>query len=87
MATDRTLQQIAVLAVVLSLDVARLIRHRRADHSVLWLQVATSAEQVLAQALEESAGQRDADSILLAARRTLLIYLCERGESGRTAAA
>jgi hypothetical protein len=67
------------LAVALSLDVARLIRHGRADRSILWIQAAASAEEVLAQALEESAGLRDADAILHAARGTLLRFLAECG--------
>lgn len=68
-----------VPAVILSLDVARLIRHRRADRSVLWIQAAASAGQILAQALHESAGRRDSDEILRAARGTIQRYLAECG--------
>lgn len=87
MGSDKSLQQMGVLAVIMSLDIARIVRHRRADNSILWIQVATSAEQILAQALEESAGKRDSDEILQAARRTLEQFLCERGERSETIAA
>jgi hypothetical protein len=87
MTADKSLQQMSVLAIILSMDIARLVRHRRADNSILWMQVATSAEQILAGALAESAGPRDSDGILQAAHQTLLKFLCEKGEGSETIAA
>ena len=69
------------VAVILSLDVARLIRHRRADRSPLWLMVAVSADEVLTQALKESAGRRDSDCILQEAKKTLVSYLGFQGDA------
>jgi len=84
---DTSLQQIGVLAVILSLDIARLVRHRRADNSILWIQAAASAEEVLSLALEDSAGTRDSDAILKAAQQTLVRFLGKTEAVARTTAA
>jgi hypothetical protein len=84
---ERSLQQIGASAVVLSLDLARLIRHRQPDCSVLWIQAATSAEQILTLALDESAGRRDSDGTLLAARNTLRKFLLEKEKRSESIAA
>jgi hypothetical protein len=84
---EQAVQQIGALAVILSLDIARLVRHRMADNSILWLQAASSAHEVLTLALEESAGTRDSDTILRAARETLGGFLNERATAAGSNAA